>query len=405
MNQRRPSALPTVPTPSTAPASCVAPLLALTGAAAAAVLAAGGGNGRALLLAAGCVLFGAALAGWAASRERARQALARTTLATAIANERQARQAQGIAGLDTLCRGVLPVWSGQVEMARSHSETSITALTNRFANIVERIAVTMPSSEGAGGQGLIALLKENESELRQIIAALRSSLAMKDALLGEVHSLSQFTDALQRMADDVGDIAKQTNLLALNAAIEAARVGEAGRGFAIVADEVRKLSDLSGDTGKKISATIGTVNQAIASALQMSSQYAEEDEAMVTDAEQVIGHVVSRVHDAVSELIATAEILRGENQAIGAEIAEVLVALQFQDRVSQVLGQVGNDMDKLQQRIAEPAPAGGADGTPAAIDASGWLEELSHTYTVPEQHVVHHGGKAQPSAAADITFF
>ncbi|MDD5249754.1 MAG: methyl-accepting chemotaxis protein, partial [Rhodocyclaceae bacterium] len=213
-------------------------------------------------------------------------------------------------------------------------------------------------------------------------------------------------DALKHMAKDVGEIAKQTNLLALNAAIEAARAGDVGRGFAVVADEVRKLSDLSGETGKKISATIETVNQAIASTLEISSRYARQDEEMVANSEKVIEHVVSRVHGAVQGLVDASDQLRQENQSVGEEIAEVLVALQFQDRVSQVLGHVRNDMGKLNERIVNQERRVAEGVNPGAIDATAWLDELSHTYTVPEQHVVHRGGKPAATAdSADITFF
>jgi methyl-accepting chemotaxis protein len=324
-----------------------------------------------------------------------------------VADEQLRHQASHLAGLDQLCAGVLPVWSGQIEMARSHTEESITALANRFAAINQRIGNTVASSQGASGDGLIALLQENEAELNSILTTLRSALATKDSMLREIATLSKFTEQLKGMAQNVGDIAKQTNLLALNAAIEAARAGEVGRGFAVVADEVRKLSDLSGGTGKKISETVETVNQAIAATLNISQQYAAQDEAMVAQSEAIIQHVVGRTQEAALGLARSSDVLRNETQSIGAEIAEVLVALQFQDRVSQILGHVNQDMGKLKERIAEHE-AGRAQGdVSASLDASSWLDELSHTYTVPEQLVVHRGGKPVVAAteAAEITFF
>jgi methyl-accepting chemotaxis protein len=361
-----------------------------------------GGLGVLPSLLAGVVLVaGCALA--VAARGRIQRLLREhaQSLQAALEDERQAQRAASVEGLDRLCVGVLPVWSGQVEMARAHSESSITALTERFAAINQRIGVAMASSQGEGGDSLIALLRENEIELNSIVATLRSALAVKETMLGEIASLSQFTEGLKRMANDVGDIAKQTNLLALNAAIEAARAGEVGRGFAVVADEVRKLSDLSGGTGKKIGETVETVNKAIAATLDISRQYAEQDAETVTKSELVIEHVVGRVQKAVDNLTNSSEVLRQETRTIGAEIAEVLVALQFQDRISQVLGHVSNDMGKLKDRIAQHDAQAAT-----AIDAAAWLEELSHTYTVPEQHDVHGGGKAGGAAAAsEITFF
>jgi methyl-accepting chemotaxis protein len=321
------------------------------------------------------------------------------------------KKARCIGGLDQLCVDVLPVWSGQIDMARQHTEEAALSLTGRFADISRRLGSAVSTSQNGNGEEdntLLALLNEAQIELDSIIGSLRAALSTKETLLQEVNALSGHTEALQRMAKDVGDIAKQTNLLALNAAIEAARAGEVGRGFAVVADEVRKLSTLSGETGKKIAETVETVNQAIGETLQVSRQYAEQDEALVNNSAEVIGHVISRFGHAATSISESSEALRHESQAIGQEVEEVLVSLQFQDRVSQILHLVNNDLHKLRQNIEDcRQQQAEATGMPS-IDAALWLEELSHTYTMPELHVVHNGtGQADAASTGnnEITFF
>jgi methyl-accepting chemotaxis protein len=381
------------------------PLLAFTLLAALIVLGAGSGPSAAAY-ALGVAVAGATLASWMTSRCAAMLREVHAGQRAAIEACRCDKKATCIAGLDSLCDGVLPIWSGQIELARNHTAESINALTSRFSNINERIAATVASSQGQAGDSLIAMLGDNEAKLNSIVETLRSALAMKESMLKEVSALGQLTDALKEMAKQVGDIAKQTNLLALNAAIEAARAGESGAGFAVVADEVRKLSSLSADTGRKIGETVETANAAIASTLQVSQAYAVQDTELVGKSEDAIRHVIDSVHGAIHGLVDTSEVLRQENGAIGEEITQVLIALQFQDRVSQILGHVVSDIGKLTACIGEKR-AELSDGTVSGpIDVGTWLAEMECAYTVPEQHVVHDGG--QPQAApqsGDITFF
>jgi methyl-accepting chemotaxis protein len=325
--------------------------------------------------------------------------------------ELEREKAQYVRGLDELCVDVLPIWSNQIEAARAHTESSITDLSIRFGNLSQRLSAALATSamsSGGNGEsdGLVSLLKESQTELNSIVTSLRAALEVKRTMLSEIYALAQFTDDLKKMAQDVGDIAGQTNLLALNAAIEAARAGEVGRGFAVVADEVRKLSNLSGETGKKISITVETVNKAIATTLSVSEQYAKQDAELVANSERVIEHVMTKFETAASALSDSAEILRNESQIIGNEIADVLVALQFQDRVSQMLMNVRNDHGKLATHLRESERERGAGGAKSAVDAREWLNELAQTYTMPEQHAVHSGKQlAAVQDSADITFF
>lgn len=311
-----------------------------------------------------------------------------------------------VQGLDQLCTRVIPVWSGQIEMARSHTEQSITELALRFSNLSQRLQSAVAVSQAGGEGNMVGLFERSHDELNSIVVSMRSALGAKAELLREIQDLSRFTGELQKMAEEVGNIASQTNLLALNAAIEAARAGEAGRGFAVVADEVRKLSSLSGDTGKKIVTMVGTISEAITSTLGVSEQYAKHDEEMAITSSEVIESVLSNLKSAANALGDSTETLRGEGQRIGGEIAEVLVALQFQDRVSQVLVHVQNDLAKLESRVQESARELSLGKTPYPLDVDGWLAELADTYTMQEQLQIHGGqSSAAASAESEITFF
>lgn len=324
-------------------------------------------------------------------------------------------RAECVEGLDQLCRGVLPVWSGQVEIARSQTETAINDLSMRFGNLSQRLATAVSASQSSSsqdstgaGQGVVGMLNNSGTKLNAIVSSLRSTLKEKDSLLQEVQALSNFTEQLKDMAHNVGTIAHQTNLLAINAAIEAARAGEVGRGFAVVASEVRKLSQSSAETGKKITETVETVNNAIAHTLEVSRHFAQQDEAMAAESEQTIEKVLGQFHVTANGLNESADVMRQESQLIQAEISDVLVALQFQDRISQVLSHVRNDLEKLNQTLGTTEQQLAQGLVPQALDPQAWLDALNSTYTMPEQYGVHGGTQAAasaPSSSNEITFF
>lgn len=307
--------------------------------------------------------------------------------------------------LDRLCEQTLPLWSQHIETARSHTEESISALSERFAQLATRIQNSIGgSTEREAGKRLVALLSSCEYELDMIIRALREALASKESLLQEITQLSTFTDQLQDMAQDVANIAKQTNLLALNAAIEAARAGESGRGFAVVADEVRKLSSLSGETGQRIGETVVIVNDAIHKTLDISQEYTKTDTATLNKASDVIAGVIQRFNQNATDIVNHNDMMRAQSQAVAQDIAEVLVALQFQDRTSQMLGHIAGDQDKLLACLHERNAQRRLGLSPRPLDVDQWLQELAQTYTTPEQHDVHRGDTSKRNDS-EITFF
>ncbi|WP_423812735.1 methyl-accepting chemotaxis protein [Pseudomonas viridiflava] len=303
----------------------------------------------------------------------------------------------------------MPIWAKQVESSRQQTETAIVELTSRFTGISERLQETVQASQQAAGEldgqnadGALKVLAQSDSELSQVIDSLKATQASRDETLTQVRSLTAYTGELRTMAADVAAIAAQTNLLALNAAIEAARAGEAGRGFAVVADAVRSLSSKSSETGQQMSAKVDIINNAITQLVQAASSGADQDSHSVAESEQSIQHVLQRFQSITGRLAESADLLKQESYGIRDEMTEVLVSLQFQDRVSQILTHVRDNIDSLhihlQQSSQSPDEA-------VAINAREWLARMESTYATDEQRRTHRGESAAQQNSQEITFF
>ena len=303
--------------------------------------------------------------------------------------------------LETLICAVTPLWSQHLDLTRSQVRSAIDGLSTGFADLSQRLVDDAPQNGQEQSGRAIETIRRAELGLHKITDALLQTQQYRALLLAEIESIASQTQELSRMADRVGKIADQTNLLALNAAIEAARAGEAGRGFSVVADEVRKLSNESGETGKLIRETVATVTEVIQHAQALSESFAAQEQSVVEQSQQQVESIVQEFNETASVLQESLCQLQQERGELESEINQLVVHLQFQDRVDQILGHVSDDMQRLEQALA----ATNADGS--ELPAVGeWLERLSGTYTTLEQRALHDGRGAEPGGTtSSITFF
>jgi len=302
---------------------------------------------------------------------------------------------------------VLPIWTRQVDTASLHLTVAMDALTTRFAGMSHRLNTGLSPDRAHGGELLLSALNDAQQQLTSLTQELRDSLCIRAELIGEVKDITAFVGQLQAMAVDVGAIARQTNLLSLNAAIEAARAGEQGKGFAVVAKEVRHLSTESARTGERIVEVINQVNQAIERTRQSIDNFTQHDTAMMDRAGSTIEAVVGRMRATADSVVHESEALMHESLAVRAEIDEVLVAVQSQDRIAQMLQHASADQLRLLDCLQQPAAA-----TPQ-LEPQTWLAQLRTTYTTAEELAVHEGRPVpQPTLASparamtqDTTFF
>ena len=283
-------------------------------------------------------------------------------------------------GLAELLTNVLPAWQHHVVAVKAQTEEAVLQLTTRFSVVLEEFDL---AGIGGGNQaprgdaqadGTIGLLALCERELQPVVGSLTSIIEGKDAMLANIRNLAAEVAGLSAMATEVGSIAAQTNLLAINAAIEAARAGESGRGFAVVAAEVRKLSQRSAETGRLIGERVSQVGKVMTQTLLSAQDSHTQDRLSVS----LSGNIVEDVLNHVRELGASADSMHAHGTVVRGEVEHLLMAMQFQDRVSQMLSGVSDDMTRMQDAL----DSGDDNSLPGVQE---WMESLSKTYTMEDQ--------------------
>lgn len=143
----------------------------------------------------------------------------------------------------------------------------------------------------------------------------------------------------------------------------------------------------------------------MSSTLDVAADTDDSDRKAIGASRAAVEHVLDEVRSASG----AAERLREQGNMIRGEVEQLIVALQFQDRIRQILEVVEADMLRLQATAA----------TDSALlpEADAWLAELSTTYTMAEEHGNHAPGKptvaasprtagaANTAATDEITFF
>jgi methyl-accepting chemotaxis protein len=284
------------------------------------------------------------------------------------------------AAMVPLLQRVLPLWRHQVQLVKKQTESAGMQLTGSFSRVLEQFDAAGIGSAVIGKtsqtSGSISLLTLCERELQPVVSSLNGVIDGKDTMMTSIRQLSEETRGLRELAEAVGAIAWQTNLLAVNAAIEAARAGESGRGFAIVAQEVRQLSQRSAETGKKITSGVDRV----AAIMEKTMAIAEESIEVDKRAVNISGQIVEDVLKHVRKLGESADAMEVHGASIRQEVEQLMLAMQFQDRVGQIMQCVDDDMENLRHAVARL----GQEDLPTIED---WLQRLRASFTMEEQNL------------------
>ncbi|MFL9924402.1 chemotaxis protein [Herbaspirillum lusitanum] len=293
---------------------------------------------------------------------------------TVVANEAQAQ------ALPELMSGVLPAWRGNVQLARSQTQEAIDNLTARFAGLHDRLGGALKLSQGGKNADVLQVIQNAAMQLGAIAAALEDVLASRQGLLRKMDSLSHAHEEIRQLAQENEQLAGHTGVADL------------------VSDERswQEMAERSASNSRQIVAKSKAARQQIQAAISAASEIDSESGAVMDNSRTVIDQVVSDFRESALKLSGKVDQLQEENREVDQEICQILVSLQFQDRISQILDHVQSDISKLHEAL---------DGGHSLPPRAQWLADLEQTYTTHEQRQMHSGRQSAPVLHSSVDFF
>jgi methyl-accepting chemotaxis protein len=235
----------------------------------------------------------------------------------------------------------------------THSFHGLASDTHQQENLLRGLLQSESATGRSGNSTFHAFAGHTETLVRSFAESAAASTAQSAALASQFDALTREMDQVLRLAGGVQRISAQTKLLALNATIEAARAGAAGRGFAVVATEVKELSVESAAFGDHIDEIAARAKRVLGEARQAVDRLATSDEQFAQGAqEQARGLLqeLAAVNQSSAEGLSNASSLSGQ---ISRNVDQAVLALQFDDIVTQLVGQAGRKLANIEELVRD----------------------------------------------------
>jgi methyl-accepting chemotaxis protein len=176
----------------------------------------------------------------------------------------------------------------------------------------------------------------------------------------KVKLLGESSEQISTIVDLITTFASQTNLLAFNATVEAARVGEAGLGFAAIANEVQELARQSKEALeeiKSVTSSIQVATQEVVKEIESEITQVKTGTRLVNETRQSLNQItqVSTHIGSLVEAIAQATLVQSQASETVTQTMKgvATVANQTSTEADQAL----SSFERLQE-VAEVLQAG-----------------------------------------------
>jgi methyl-accepting chemotaxis protein len=188
------------------------------------------------------------------------------------------------------------------------------------------------------------------------------------------------------------DIAMSNKILALNARIEGARSAEQGAGFSAVAVELAAQTDKSQQVTGQVSDLVSHLRSLAATTYTELQQMQAEGDRKIQQCREEVDTTLQALQGAHGQMKEMLTLLTDEGELLSRDIGAAVRGLQFQDRVSQRIAHVVQDLEALQAHLEDPG------------HAEFFTEPIFSGHSMREEREIY-GIAGAEAAAGDIELF
>ena len=310
------------------------------------------------------------------------------------------------AGATDLARFVphLNLMSRQLRQASTQIESSVIGVCESFQGIAERATSTVARATGfltgsAGAstrQSFESMIEKCGDTLVSIVNASDEAGEVSRRAIERIRQMDASSKMISRALEKFEQIARENKMLALNAQIEAAHAGALGAGFAVVAVEVVSQTERTQEVARHVGDLIANLRNLAESTVSDLERMSGQDHKRIERCKEEADQSLRDMQASHCEMKAMLRGMTEESGMLASDIGSAVRGLQFQDRTSQQIAHVIEDLDILHNRLSTCSDGVIAGDPPADLVFS--------SYTMHEERQVANSCGTE-SPAGDIELF
>jgi methyl-accepting chemotaxis protein len=250
--------------------------------------------------------------------------------------------------------------SEQLKQTSSQIESSVVDVCSSFQGIAQRAKETVARTLGfLSQQGELSsntrsfegLIDNCSSTLVKILNVTEEAGEVSRRAIERIQQMDKASQLISAALVRLEQIAIGNKVLALNARIEAARAGRYGAGFGVVAKEVISQTERSQKVNAQVSGLIANLRALAGSTLEDLRQMNDKDRKRVEQCKCEVDESLRDLQGAHGEMKTMLTEITEEGALLANDIGAAVRGLQFQDRTSQQIAHVVEDLETLHKRL------------------------------------------------------